>query len=155
MVVQESYITRKPLEFTLILLVIVLILLLPVYFYTKHTRASSVEEGELIAQTYKEVWYMFSSESDITDNDKRHLFRLNYEGNLVQWTGTLLSCDNLDGVYRISVDHSGDGTSDVLFTTYEDCIDMPVGSVITYKIELIDWKTTIFVGKDGEVIKWG
>jgi hypothetical protein len=114
-----------------------------------------VEEVKLIAETYNEASYLFSLESDLSESDKKHLFTINYEGNFVQWTGDLLSCDNLNGIFRVSVDHIGDGFGDVLFTTFEDCTEIPLGSSITYKTKLIDWKTKSFIGKEGEIIPQG
>ena len=154
MVIHESYITRKPLEFMLIVLSIILIILLPIYFYTEKTKESRVEEKILVPQTYNEVKYLFSPESDLSESDKRHLFSLTYEGNYVQWVGPLLVCNDLDGVYRVSIDQSGDGFGDVLFTTYEDCTGIPEGVDVTYKIKLIDWKVNSFIGSEGEIIKW-
>ncbi|MBW2997650.1 hypothetical protein KY349_04895 [Candidatus Woesearchaeota archaeon] len=150
MVIHESYVTRKPLEFTLIILVIVFIILIPIYFLTKQ-KAESAPESVLIAETYDEVHYRFTPESELSESDKKHLFSIDYEGNFVQWSGTLLACDSLNGLYRVSVDHISDGYGDVLFTTTQDCSNIGVGSSVTYRIKLIDWKVTTFIGSEGEI----
>jgi hypothetical protein len=154
MVIQEHYVTRKPLEFTIIVLFILFLLLLPVYFYSKHSRAQSKAGIILLEDTYGEVAYIFSPESDISEADKRHLFTLNYEGKFVQWSGTLMACDTLDGAYRVSVDENQDNYAEVLFLTYKDCTQIPSGSDITFKTKLIDWKTKTFTGSEGEILKW-
>ncbi|MBW2972208.1 hypothetical protein KY359_04195 [Candidatus Woesearchaeota archaeon] len=154
MVIHESFVTRKPLEFTLIVLVIVLVLLLPVYFLTKNGSANAAEQAVFIPQTYGEVEYFFSAESDLSESDKRHLFQLQYEGNFVQWTGLLLACEPMSGLFKVSIDHSGDGFGDVMFMTDKDCSGVPLGSTATYRTRLIDWKITTFIGKDGEVLSW-
>ncbi|MBU2561101.1 MAG: hypothetical protein KKD17_02305 [Nanoarchaeota archaeon] len=153
MVIHESFVTRKPLEFTLIVLVIVLVVLLPFYFITKKN-AAPAEEGQLIPETYSEVNYLLGPESDLSESDKKHLFALSYEGNFVQWSGSMLSCDSLGSMFRVSIDETGNNFGDVIFTTMSDCTDIPAGTTITFKTRLIDWKITTFVGKDGEIIKW-
>jgi hypothetical protein len=152
MVIHESYVTRKPLEFTLIILVIVFIILIPIYFLTKQN-AEAAPDSVLITETYDEVHYRFTSESELSESDKKHLFTIDYEENFVQWSGTLLACDSLNGLYRVSVDHIGDGYGDVLFTTSQDCSNIGVGSFVTYRIKLIDWKVTTFIGSEGEILK--
>jgi len=153
MVVHESFVTRKPLEFTLVVMVILLILLIPVYIYTKNN-PDAEPDAELIAETYDEVKYLFSRESDLTESDKRTLFKIKYEDNLVQWTGPIIACDRLNSMYRVSVDGSGDGFGDILFTTFDDCTQIQEGKDITFKMRLIDRKTTTFIGKDGVIIGW-
>jgi hypothetical protein len=152
MVIQESFVTRKPLEFTLIVLLIVLLILLPVYFITKEQKTAPQEV--LVAETYDEVNYWFNIESELSDSDKRHLFQLNYENNFIQWTGDIVACDRLAPLYRVSVDHSGDGRADVIFTTDNDCKGIPLGKRIVYQTRLIDLKVFIFIGKDGEIVNW-
>ena len=151
MVVQESFVTRKPVEFTLIVLFIVLVLLAPLYIYMKWSPSDDDKEV-FITESFNEVMYMFSPESDLSPADKRIMFRLEYEGNIVQWSGTLLSCDRANGLSRLSVDHLGTGFADVIFTTRQDCPASAVGAPLTYRMTLVDWKTTTFIGKDGEVI---
>lgn len=152
MVVHESFVTRKPLEFTIIVLFIIFILLIPVFFLTKDDADQEEEETEFITQTYPEVNFIFSPESDLSESDKRYLFRLDYENRFVQWTGTLLACNDINGMFRVSVDHSGNGFGDVLFTTFKDCTNITKGSDITYRMKLIDWKVTTFIGKEGEIL---
>jgi hypothetical protein len=154
MVVHESFVTRKPLEFMLIVLVIVLILLLPLYFYTKNRAEAAAPEGIIVAESYGEVAYIFGPDSDLSESDKKHLFRFNYENNIVQWSGTLVSCEEQGGLFRLSVDHDGDGFGNVLFRTFNNCTGIPPGSAVTYKMTLIDLKVRTFIGKDGEVTKW-
>jgi hypothetical protein len=108
----------------------------------------------LVSETYSEVGYFFSPESDLSESDKRQLFRMKYENNFVQWQGTLLACETMNGLFTVSVDQRGEGTSDVLFTTQDDCTKIPVGSQVLYKTRLIDWKIRSFIGKDGEIISW-
>jgi|GEM_PF-2600526 len=154
MVVQESFVTRKPLEFTLIVLFILFLLLLPVYFYTKQ-QASNKKQEVLIAETFSEVNFLFSPDSDLSENDKRTLFRIKYEGRFVQWTGRLISCDTLDnGVYKATIDHTDDDVGDVLFTIDKDCNLLDIGSEITYKTRLIDLKSKLYIGKDGELVSF-
>ncbi len=153
MVIPESFVTRKPLEFTLIVLFVVLIFLMPVYYFTKHSVEDAPTEF-FIAETYDEVSYQFSPESDLTMSEKKMLFKTSYEGHFVQWSGTLLSCTEMTPWFRVSVDQSGDGFGDVLFTTPNNCTTIPAGQVITYKVRLIDLKIRTFTGKDGEVIQW-
>ncbi|MBN1545019.1 hypothetical protein JW898_06180 [Candidatus Woesearchaeota archaeon] len=154
MVVHESFVTRKPLEFTLIVLVIVLVVLLPFYFITKNNNAAQVEQGQLIPETYSEVNYLFGPDSDLSESDKKHLFQLNYMGNFVQWSGSMLSCDGMGSMFRVSIDETGDGFGDVIFTTINDCTGVPAGATMTFKTRLVDWKITTFIGKDGEIIRW-
>jgi hypothetical protein len=154
MVVHESFVTRKPLEFTIIVLFIVFLLLLPVYFYTKKQKEGAPAGAALITETYSEVNYIFGAESDMSENDKKNLFRRNYEGNIVQWSGTLLACDSMGLLFRVSIDETGDGMGDVLFTTAQDCTNIHLGSPVTYKTLLIEWKIRTFTGKEGEILTW-
>lgn len=154
MVVHDSFITRKPLEFTLIVLFVLFLLLLPVYFVTKRSAGSTEPKGVLLTETYGEAIYLFDTESDLSENDKKILFRLNYEGNWVQWRGSLLTCDDMGGLFRVSIDHRGTGFNDVIFTTPVDCTAIPIGTTITYKTRLIDRLPKTFVGKEGELIGW-
>jgi hypothetical protein len=156
MVVHESFVTRKPLEFTIIVLFIVFLLLLPVYFYTKQHKASEARQVvPVVTDTYGEVNYLFGPDSDLSDSDKKNLFKMNYENRFVQWIGTLLACDPLgNGMFRASVDHTGGGMGDVLFTTFKDCTGIPIGSTVTYKTMLIEWKIRSFIGKEGEILTW-
>ncbi len=152
MVVDDSFVTRKPIEFTLIVLVIIFILLLPVYFFTKNNNVQSGSEASLITESYDEVKFLFGSESDLSEKDKRDLFKISYENQMIQWTGTLLVCEPLDTIFRVSVDQDGDGNGDVIFTSFTDCTGVVTGSPITYRVKLIDWHTDKFVGKEGEVL---
>ena len=155
MVVHESFVTRKPLEFTIIVLFIVFLLLLPVYFYTKQYRARPQETAAMVTETYGEVNYLFGSDSDFSDSDKKNLFKRNYENRLVQWTGTLLDCSYIDnGMFKVSIDHTDSGMGDVLFTTFKNCTSILPGSSVTYKTVLIEWKIRSFIGKDGEILTW-
>lgn len=151
MVVHESYVTRKPLEFTLIVLLIIFIILIPAYFLTKKS-PEEIPKDYLLTETYEEVAYLFSPDSDLTDSDKKTMFKVNYDDHFVQWTGMLLNCDVMTPLFRVSVDHTGNGFSDVLFTTYSDCTSIEPGTLITYKVRLIDLKMGTFTGKDGEII---
>ncbi|MFH1064667.1 MAG: hypothetical protein V1729_06295 [Candidatus Woesearchaeota archaeon] len=154
MVVHESFITRRPLEFTLIVLFVLFIILLPVYFVTKQSAKDAKPKGILMTETYGETIYLFGQDSELSDNDKKIMFRLNYEGNMVQWTGSLLSCEDLEGLFKVSVDHRGNGFGDVLFTTLDDCTDILPGTTITYKTRLIDRLPNTFIGKEGKIIGW-
>lgn len=154
MVIHESFVTRKPMEFTLIVLFVILLLLIPVYLYTRNSSGKSDEQPEIITESYPEVAFLFSTESDLSDSDKKHLFKLKYEGSVVQWDGNMLSCDPLDGMYRVRVDETGDEVGDVLFTTEQDCTSIPPGAYISFRTKLIDWKVTRFIGSKGEVTGW-
>ena len=154
MVIHESFVTRKPFKFTLIVLVIVLIILVPIYLYATQKEEIKVEE-ELIAETFEEVKYLFGPESDLSESDKRHLFELKYEGNFVEWEGALLACDAMTGFFRVSVDQTGDKFGDVLFTTQQNCTNIAAGSAISYRMKLIEWKVTTFTGSEGEILEWG
>ncbi|MBW2967981.1 hypothetical protein KY362_05840 [Candidatus Woesearchaeota archaeon] len=154
MVIHESYITRKPLEFTLLVLFIILVILLPVYVYMEFFYTAK-EKGSVLTETFNEVAYRFSPESDLSPADKRVMFRLEYEGNTVQWKGQLLSCTKMNDMYRVNVDHLGTGFADVVFTTLDDCSMIEPGQTIEYRMELVDWQTTTFIGKDGELISHG
>lgn len=151
MVLNESFVTRKPLEFTLMVLFVIFLLLLPVYFYTKHTKQTAKPET-LIAESYNEVDYKFNPESELSENDKRQLFKIEYEGNFVEWRGALMNCEQLTGAFKVGIDHRGTGFADVLFTTQQDCSKIPVGEAINYKIRLVDRKSRTFIGTDGEII---
>jgi hypothetical protein len=83
------------------------------------------------------------------------MFRIKYENNFVQWTGSLRACKPLAGLSTLSIDERGEESSDVLFTTRDDCTMIPVGSQVTYKTRLVDWKIMSFIGKDGEILSWG
>ncbi|MBW2964956.1 hypothetical protein KY363_05865 [Candidatus Woesearchaeota archaeon] len=151
MVVHESFVTRKPFEFTIIVLLIIFILLVPVYFLTKRT-PEPARSDEVLTETYEEVDYLFGPQSDLTDSEKKTLFRINYEGHTVQWTGTLLSCSEMTPLYRVSVDHHGNGFGDVLFTTDQNCTSISPGTTVTYSITLIDLKIRTFTGKNGVIL---
>jgi hypothetical protein len=151
MVVHESFVTRKPLEFTIIVMVIVLILLLPVYVYTKNPGQETSKDETAITQSYGEVNYIFGPESDMSEADKKNLFKLSYENRFVQWEGVLLACDDMGGLFRVSIDHSGDGAGDVLFTTDTDCRSRTLGLPVSYRTRLIEWKIRTFIGKDGAI----
>ena len=153
MVIHESFVTRKPVEFTLIVLLIIFILLLPVYFYTRNISKNVIEDSAFIPESYGEVAFFFSQDSDLSDSDKKNMFKFKYEGNIVQWDGTFLSCELMTPIYKVSVDENGDGFGDVLFTTDDDCMDIPKGSQLLFKIKLIDRKTRTFIGSEGEIIK--
>lgn len=155
MVVHEHYVTRKPLEFTLIFLFIIFLLLIPVYFYTKHLKESRTQTKVLIAESYSEVHYLFSQESDLSADDKKHLFSYKYVGNYVQWQGALMNCENVGGLYRVRVAEEGSTFADVIFTVSKDCTNIPQGIIITYKMKLVDWQVKSFIGSDGEIITWG
>ncbi|MFC1741717.1 hypothetical protein ACFL3V_04240 [Nanoarchaeota archaeon] len=155
MVIHESYITRKPLEFTLIVLTIVLVLLLPVYLFTKHNLKGDLLQEDIIAESFEEANFMFGPESELSEKDKKHLFVMKYEGNFVQWSGKLSTCDSLGAMFRVGVDHTGNGFSDVLFTTFDDCRVGAEGGMVTYKMRVVDWKVNRFIGKDGRLVKWG
>lgn len=154
MVIHESFVTRKPLEFTLIVLFVIFLLLLPVYFYTRNYSRDAVEEAEFIPESYEEVAFLFSQDSDLSDSDKKNIFKFKYEDNMVQWGGILLSCELMTPLYRVSVDETGDGFGDVLFTTDYDCTHIPIGSRLEFNMTLIDRKTRMFIGLDGEIIGW-
>ena len=154
MVVHESFVTRKPMEFTIIVLFAVFILLLPVYILTKPRSDVGDQNEDILAESYEEIQFRFSTESDLTESDKRQLFRLQYEGERVQWSGVLLACDDIGGWYRVSVDQTGNGFGDVLFTTFNNCSDVPLGSRVYYSTVLIDRKTKSFIGKEGEISRW-
>jgi hypothetical protein len=151
MVIHESYITRKPLEFVLIVLLIVLLLLLPIYFYTKDDTAESTRDT-LVAETYAEVRYVFGPESELSEKDKKILFKTSYENNVVQWKGILLACVDLGNAFRVSIDQTGDGYGDVLFISYKNCTNVTKGSEVNYRTKLIDLKVNTFTGKEGEVL---
>jgi hypothetical protein len=154
MEVHEHYVTRKPLEFTLIFLSIIFLLLIPVYFYTKYIHDSNIKAYTLISESYSEVEYYFSQESDLSADDKKHLFSYKYEGNYVQWQGTLMNCENVGGLYRVRISVESSTFADVIFTVSKDCTNIPQGSIITYKMKLIDWQTPAFIGSDGEILRW-
>jgi len=155
MEVHESYVTRKPLEFTLICLFIILIILIPVYFYTKYLKESRTQTQVLIPESYSEVEYLFSQDSELSADDKKHLFAYKYVGNYVQWQGTLMNCENIGGPYRVRVADEGASFADVVFTVSKDCTIIPQGSPITYKMKLVDWQVRSFIGSDGEIVTWG
>lgn len=154
MVVPESFVTRKPLEFTLLVLFMIFLLLLPVYYYTKNRQKTSVVPPELITESYQEAAFQFSPESDLSDIDKRHLFNLKYENNIVQWDGDMLACDSMTDLFRVRVDENGDDVGDVLFTTEHDCMDIPPGSHIYFRMKMVDWKVIRFIGSEGEILRW-
>jgi len=154
MVIHESFMTRKPLEFTLIALFMILLLLLPVYFYTKKVTFDREPDGKMITETYNEVWFFFSPDSYLSANDKKIMFRINYDENWVQWRGNLLTCEDRGNSFRVSIDHRGIGLSDVVFTTVDSCEDIPIGASINYKVMLVNRLSYTFTGKDGEIIGW-
>jgi hypothetical protein len=155
MVFHDSFVTRKPLEFTIIVLFAVFILLLPVYFYTGYRTKITATKERMIYETYAEVKYTFGPDSDIPDSEKRKLFKISYEGNTVQWTGTLMSCETMGSMYRVRVDtDQNDEFSEVIFTTFNNCTGIPAESTINYRMNLVDWKTNIFIGNKGEILKW-
>lgn len=149
---EESYVTRKPMSFTLIVLVIILLVLTPVYFYMTYMLSDKEPTGELVTETYNEVNYWFSTESDLTEKDKKTLFRINYEGNDVQWQGLLIECTPIDGVFRVGVTHKSSEFPDVLFMTEDDCTTLVLGRSITYRITLVEWKVNSYIGKDGRIL---
>jgi hypothetical protein len=155
MVIRESFVTRKPLEFTLLVLFLIFLILLPVYFYTKNRAENAVVQPEMLSESYQEVASLFSPESDLSDSDKRHLFNFKYENSVVQWDGDILGCDAMTDMYRVRVDETGDDVGEVLFTTVDDCMTIPSGSHISFKMKIVDWTVTRFIGADGEILTWG
>ncbi|NQU79269.1 hypothetical protein HQ545_05895 [Candidatus Woesearchaeota archaeon] len=151
MVIHDSYVTRKPLQFTLIVLTIVLVILLPIYIYSFYAREEP--NPDMITQSYNEVNFYFSPESELSLSDKRHMFSIFYEGGIVQWRGNMISCIVLDNMYRVGVDHQGNGQEDVVFTTFDDCNEIPEGYKIIYHAELIDRINDKFIGRNGEISK--
>jgi len=154
MVIHESFVTRKPLEFTFIVLSIIFVLLLPVYLYTRERAEDKTVTDVIIPETYSETNYFFSPDSDLSESDKRQLFKIKYEKKFVQWTGSLRACEPRSGLFTVSIDQRGEDNSDVLFTTQDDCTKIPIGSQVAYKTMLIDWKIRTFIGKDGAIISW-
>lgn len=152
MVVHESFVTRKPLEFLLIVLVIIFLILGVFYLYTKNRVQDDSDEPRLLMETFNEVIYLFSPESDLSAEDKRLMFKLNYDGNIVQWYGRLLVCEQLEGRSRMTIDQDDDGQHEVVFTSYDPCSSVTPEEFVTYKMTLVDLKTTTFVGKDGVII---
>ena len=153
MVIYDSYVTRKPLEFTLIALTILLILLLPVYIYTSRSlKRSPPPDDEILTVSFNEANFFFSSESDLSEQDKKHLFVMGYEGRKVQWKGVLQTCDSLGTLFRMGIDHTGNGFNDVLLTTDDDCMTIPEGDTVTYRMRILDWKVNKFIGTEGEII---
>ncbi len=152
MVVHESFVTRKPLEFTLIVLFVILLLLLPVYFLTKQRAATRQTGPSFIPETFAETNYQFDRDSDLSESDKRTLFKITYKDNAVQWTGILLSCQPADGMFRLSIDHVGTDLADAIFITVDDCTKIEIGSGITYKMTLVDWNVGTFIGNDGKIL---
>lgn len=149
---EESYVTRKPMSFTLIVLVIILIILTPVYFYMKYLGSREKVTGQFLAESYSEVDYWFNTESDLTENDKKTLFRINYEGNTVQWRGTLVECTPVDGIFKVGASHKSAEFPDALFMTEDDCTGYSLGSTMTYRMRLIEWKVNSFIGDQGSII---
>lgn len=148
---EESFVTRKPLEFTLIVLFIILLLLTPVHFYLKYKNSQTTEESKFLTETYSEVDYWFGADSDLTEDDKRILFNINYKGNVVQWTGRLVECTPQEERFIVSMAHKSLDFSDVIFTTEDDCTDLPLGKDVNYKMKLLEWKINAFIGEEGEL----
>lgn len=150
--INDSYIQRKPLEFTLIVLVIILLTLTPVYVYLKFF-AKEKEEVKLITESFEEVNFNFVAESEISEADKKINFRINYKNNVVQWRGIFLKCEEIGrSFYQVNVQHKDSSVPDVIFTTSENCLNKFPTSTITYKMTLVDWRDPTFIGKDGEIL---
>jgi len=153
MVIYDSFVIRKPLEYTLIVMVIVLIILLPIYLYSKQQGDQKGKKVIFITESFGEFNYQFGPESELSNNDKKLMFKLYYEGNIVQWNGKLLSCTQVNDLYHVSVDHTENGRGDVIFMSRDDCKKNQIGEFLTYKMKLIDRKVQSFIGKDGEIIR--
>jgi len=150
MVVEEPFVTRRPFLFVVLVLVILVCLYIPANFIIK--QRSSQHYSAQLNETYSEVWHWFNIGSPLTSEEKDELFDVKYKGSSVIWTGELLECRSLGKLFSVRISHRGTEFSDVVFSTKEDCTSLPKGSKVTYKIELVDLRVNVFVGKNGKFI---
>ena len=151
MVVEEHFVTRRPILF----LIIVIVGLIIIYLPAKYAVDTLVQDVETVTlnETYDDAWKWFAPDSPLNADEKKELFDIKYRGNIVEWQGELVECKDLEGVWSLRMKHRDlDGFADVVFVTEQNCTAYQHGLMIRYQMELTDLKVNVFVGKDGVIV---
>ncbi|HII72580.1 TPA: hypothetical protein HA265_07525 [Candidatus Woesearchaeota archaeon] len=152
MVVHESFVTRRPIAFLVIMLGILVMIYLPVK-YVIMPLSMGEEMPVTVNDTYQDTWRQFDQESLLTAEEKMILYETRYRGAVIEWQGRMMGCKDLDGVYSVMIkERNTTDYPDVVFSTLENCTARQTDLMIRYRMQIIDLNADVFVGKNGMII---
>ncbi|MFC1723197.1 hypothetical protein ACFL0V_03585 [Nanoarchaeota archaeon] len=151
MVIHEHFVTRRPLLFLIIVMTVLVLLYAPARILVQ-SYADRMREAHVLEESYEEVWKWFNSDSPLNIEEKQELYWIKYNGNVVEWQGMVLGCKDLGNIRSVKIDHRGTSYADVVFSTLTTCDEWPIDKTIRYRMEIIDWRVNVFVGKEGSLM---
>ncbi len=151
MVEPEPFITRRPVLFLIIFLIVLVLLYIPIRIAVK-IYVGNVQGPQYLNESFTDTWNWFKSDSPLNIEEKRELFKIKYDNNIVTWEGRVLQCRRLENVWTVSIDETGSDAPDVIFSTLQNCSGFEPGKKVRYRMQLFDFRVNMFIGEKGVIL---